>query len=136
MKLVVAASVLVAALVDQGPVGIWALALVAEGELAAPDLVLVESTHALRRLERIGRLSRLEATAALRDLLDFDLELIPFAPCANRVWELRPTVTSYDAWYIAVAEAFDVPLATLDERLIGASGPRCAFLRPPDTAAS
>jgi len=31
--------------------------------------------------------------------------------------ELRRNVTSYDAWYVAVAERFALPLATLDRRL-------------------
>lgn len=33
--------------------------------------------------------------------------------------------------YVAVAEALDVPLATLDARLSRASGVRCRFLTPP-----
>jgi predicted nucleic acid-binding protein len=41
------------------------------------------------------------------------------------------SVTPDDAWYVALAEALDVPLATLDVRLAAASGPRCVFLTPP-----
>lgn len=62
-----------------------------------------------------------------------DLELLPFAPFAERVRELRANVTSYDAWYVAVAEAVDLPLATLDRRLAQADGARCRFLAPGDT---
>lgn len=58
-------------------------------------------------------------------------QLVPFTPFAERVWELRANVTSYDAWYVAVAEQFDLPLATLDRRLAKATGPRCRFLLPP-----
>lgn len=32
-----------------------------------------------------------------------------------------------DAWYVAVAEAFGLPLATLDARLRQASGAKCRF---------
>jgi predicted nucleic acid-binding protein len=32
---------------------------------------------------------------------------------------------------VALAEALDVPLATLDRRLATASGPRCGFVLPP-----
>lgn len=56
--------------------------------------------------------------------------LVPFEPFAERVWELRRNVTSYDAWYVAVAEAFRLPLATLDRRLSRASGPSCRFRLP------
>ena len=101
------------------------------GGLVAPHLALVEATNILRRLELAGRLSQLEAGAAARDLLLLDLELVPFYPFAERVWELRRNVTSYDAWYVALAEALDLPLATLDRRLVAASGPRCRFLLPP-----
>jgi len=72
-----------------------------------------------------------EAQAALEDLLQLDLELHPYAPFAERVWELRRAVSSYDAWYVALAEAFDLPLATLDEKLARAPGIRCEMLMPP-----
>ena len=98
--------------------------------MAAPELVLVEVTNILRRLERIGEISRIEANGARRDLLRRDVELFPFTPFADRVWQLRHTVTSYDAWYVAVAEAFECPLATLDRRLSRAPGVRCRFRVP------
>jgi len=101
------------------------------GGLIAPHLALVEATNILRRFELAGRLGRMEAGAAARDLLLFDLELVPFTPFAERAWELRANVTSYDAWYVAVAEQLDLPLATLDGRLARATGPRCRFLLPP-----
>jgi predicted nucleic acid-binding protein len=128
---VVDASVLVAALTDAGAEGVWAEGMVAAGPLAAPHLVLAEATNVLRRLELSGRLSRLEAAAAARDLTLFHLDLLPFAPFADRIWALRGNLTSYDAWYVAVAEELDLPLATLDRRLAGARGPRCSFRLPP-----
>ena len=131
VTLVVDASVLVAALVDSGPEGKWAESVIAEGSLTGPELVLVEVTNVLRRLEQTGEISRLEATSAHRDLLRLDLGLFAFAPFAGRVWELRSNLSSYDAWYVAMAEAFDCPLATLDRRLSRATGPDCDFLTPP-----
>ncbi len=127
---VVDASVLVAATADAGPEGIWAEAVLGGGNLAAPHLVLAEATNVLRRLEKVGRLTRLEATAAHRDVLRLDIDLFPFEPFAERVWELRSNLTSYDAWYIAVAEALNLPLATIDRRLAQASGPVCRFMIP------
>jgi predicted nucleic acid-binding protein len=61
-----------------------------------------------------------------------DIHLFSFEPCAERVWELRHNLTSYDAWYVAVAEALDLPLATLDMRLSRARGLKCKFLTPED----
>jgi predicted nucleic acid-binding protein len=127
---VVDASVLVAATTDDGPEGQWAERILEAGHSSSPHLVLVEATNILRRLERSRTLTRLEATAAHRDLMRLDIDLLPFEPFAERVWELRHGVTSYDAWYVAIAEALDLPLATLDRRLSRASGPTCRFSLP------
>ena len=131
MTTVVDASVLVAAAVDSGPDGQWAESVLGDGPLAGPELVLAEATNILRRLERAGEISRSEATGAHRDLLRLDLELFPFAPYAARVWALRANLTSYDAWYVALAEALDCRLATLDRKLCRASGPTCEIAGPP-----
>ena len=130
MSVVVDASLLVAATTDSGPDGVWAEEILAPGGIVAPHLVLVEATNILRRLERAKELSPLEASAAQRDLVRLAIDLLPFEPFAERVWELRQNVTSYDAWYVAIAEAFGLPLATLDHRLGRAAGPRCRFLTP------
>jgi predicted nucleic acid-binding protein len=127
---VVDASVLVAALVDSGPHGEWAERILGAGALHAPELVRVEAANVLRRLERAKDISTPEANAAYEDLTQLNLELFAFDPFADRVWELRHTITSYDAWYVAIAEAFKLPLATLDERLSKAKGPACDFLTP------
>ena len=107
MAVVVDASVLVAVLVDSGREGKWAESAVAEGSLASPELVLAEASNILRRLEQAGKISRLGANSAHGDLLRLDLELFPFAPFAGRVWALRNNLTSYDAWYVALAEVLD-----------------------------
>ena len=62
--------------------------------------------------------------------MQLDIELFSFEPFANRIWDLRHNVTSYDAWYLAVAEALKLPLATLDERLSKSTGAVCEFLMP------
>ncbi len=130
MTVVIDASALVAALVDSGSEGEWADEVTASGPLLAPELILVETANTLRRLEASGSISRLEANSAFRDLMRLELDLLPFAPFAERVWELRGSLTSYDAWYVAAAEAFECPLATLDGKLSRAPGPACAFLSP------
>jgi predicted nucleic acid-binding protein len=127
---VVDASVLVAALVDTGPHGEWAEEILGSGDLHAPELARVEVTNILRRLERAKEITTPEANAAHEDLMQLGLELFSFEPFADRVWELRHTITSYDAWYVAVAEALKLPLATLDERLSKAKGVTCDFLTP------
>ena len=130
MTTVVDASVVVAALADSGPEGSWAESMIAEGSLIGPELVLVEASNVLRRLELSGQLSIAEATAAHGSLLRLEIDLFPFAPFSDRVWALRSNLTSYDAWYVAMAEFFDCPLATLDRKLSKASGLRCEVVIP------
>ena len=125
MTVVIDASVLVAALVDSGRETRWAEDAIAGDDLASPELALVEATNTLRRLELSGHISRFEATSAHADLLKLDLVLFPFAPFAERVWALRANLTSYDAWYVALAEALDCRLLTLDRKLSAASGLMC-----------
>jgi predicted nucleic acid-binding protein len=132
MTLVVDASFVVAALSDSGPDGRWAEALVATEQLAAPHLVMVEATNILRRAARAGELSASDASMAHLDLVRLRVELFAYSTFASRVWELRENVTPYDAWYVAVAERLDAPLATLDRRLVAAPGPTCTFLAPPE----
>ncbi|WP_425402618.1 type II toxin-antitoxin system VapC family toxin [Geodermatophilus telluris] len=43
----------------------------------------------------------------------------------DRVWQLRATVTPYDATYVALAEALGCALVTADGRLARASGLSC-----------
>ncbi len=130
MSIVVDATVLIAALVDSGNDGMWAESIIANNDLIAPELVLVETTNVLRRMERQREVSRIEATSAQRDLMRLDLGLFPFHPFAERVWDLRANLTSYDAWYVAIAERVNSPLATLDRRLTRAAGPTCEFVLP------
>jgi predicted nucleic acid-binding protein len=43
----------------------------------------------------------------------------------------HPGLTSYEAWYVALAEFLGAKLATLDPRLALVPGPRCGFCLPP-----
>jgi predicted nucleic acid-binding protein len=131
VTLVIDASVVVAALADSGPDGRWAESLLTSDSLAAPHLLHAEASNILRRSALAGTISAEEASLADADLLDLRVELFPYAPFASRIWDLRENVTSYDAWYVAVAEALGAPLATLDGRLAKAPGPRCRFLVTP-----
>ena len=130
MSVVVDSSVIVAALIDTGSDGVWAEEVIDDQVLYAPDLVLVEATNVLRRLERAKQITTAEANGAQEDLAQLEIEHFPFEPFAGRIWELRHTVTSYDAWYVAVAEELGYPLATLDRRLARTAGPKCTFLTP------
>lgn len=130
MSVVVDSSVVVAALVDTGDNGAWAEKILEQDELYAPELLRVEASNVLRRLERGKEITEQEANAAFEDLMELSVEMHAFEPFSERVWELRHNVTSYDGWYVALAEALNLPLATLDARLVKAEGPKCRFLTP------
>ena len=130
MTLVADASVVAAALVDSGPDGTWAESILKSDHLAAPHLMPAEVANILRRAFLAGEISDDTASLAHADLLALHVELFPYEPFAERVWDLRTNVTAYDAWYVAVAETLEARLATLDARLSRASGPRCRFAIP------
>lgn len=131
MTIVVDASTVVAALVNDGEAGAWAEQVLATQVLVAPHLMHVEVANVLRRAALAGDITPDVAALAYGDLLDLRVELFPFEPFAERVWELREAVTAYDAWYVAIAESLSAPLATLDERLSHAPATRCTFTMPP-----
>jgi len=129
---VIDSSVVVAALIDHGPLGVWSEALMVSGPLAAPHLMPVEVANVLRRLALNGDISADLASLAHRDLVSLRCELFPYSSGATRVWELRSNLTAYDASYVALAEILGARLATLDARLSRAAGPRCEFALPPE----
>ncbi len=128
---IVDASVVVALLIAHTPGAQWARGLGARHDFAAPHHLPAEVASALRRTIGTDGLSPDLATSAHYDLADLAVELFPYEPFAERIWALRENLTPYDAWYVALAEALDAPLATLDVRLAQAPGPRCRFLTPP-----
>lgn len=129
MTIVIDASAAVAALVDSGPDGRWAETLLAT-PLVAPHLMPAEVANVLRRAVASGEITNDAASLAHADLAELRIDLVPYGTVAWRVWELRRNLTAYDAWYVAVAELLDSPLATIDHRLAAATGPRCSFLTP------
>ena len=135
-SVVIDASLLVAAVLNAGPNDRWARGIIASKHLIAPQLAPIEAAHVLRRAEMANEISSLQATGGYRRIVGFPIDLLPFGPYAERIWELRSNLTPYDAWYVACAEALAVPLATLDARLSRAPGPRCRFLLPDPGRAS
>jgi len=97
------------------------------GDLAAPDLVDVETVAVLRKRWLAGTVSDRRFAAAVQDLEDLDLDRYPTLRFMRRAWELRANVTGYDAAYVALAEILSCELWTADQRLAHATGPRCGI---------
>jgi predicted nucleic acid-binding protein len=87
------------------------------GGLHAPHLVDVEVTHALRRLVATRDLAADRASDARVDAASLRIVRYPHAALLDRAWELRDSLTVYDAVYVALAEALGAPLVTCDARL-------------------
>ncbi|MGH9000130.1 MAG: type II toxin-antitoxin system VapC family toxin [Acidimicrobiia bacterium] len=123
--IVLDASVVVTALADDGPDGDRARDRLLGERLAAPHVVDLEVASAWRRLVANGDLDERRADLALADLLALPVERVPHGPFLVRCWELRSSLTVYDAVYVAAAEILEATLLTLDRRLANAPGPRC-----------
>ncbi len=129
--IVVDASVLANAIADDGTDGHRARAeLRAGGELAAPDLIDVETTAVLRKRWLAGTINEERFGQAIDDLHDLSIDRYPTLPLIRRAYELRANVTAYDASYVALAELLDCELLTGDQRLANATGPRCTIRLP------
>jgi predicted nucleic acid-binding protein len=126
--IVVDASVLSNAIADDGADGRRARGeLRAAGELAAPDLVDVETIAVLRKRWLAGSISDQRFAIAIEDLEDLELDRYPALPLMRRAYELRANLTAYDAAYVALAEVLGCEVLTGDRRLSNAPGPRCAI---------
>lgn len=93
-----------------------------EGALHAPDLLDVETTQVLRKLELTGFLDPAHGSAALEILQALPIVRHPVLPLLPRVWALRHNLTAYDAAYAGLAEALRCPLLSYDQRLASAPG--------------
>lgn len=94
----------------------------AQATLHAPHLVDIEVTQVVRRFVAAGIIDQERGKAALDDLVAFPLRRYPHGHLLQRVWEMRSGLTAYDAVYVALAEALDVPLLTRDRRMATAAG--------------
>ena len=125
--LVIDASVLAVALLDDGPDGDLVRHRLRGERLAAPALIDLEVVSVWRGLARGGHLDARRVGQALDDLQDLPIQRVGHTPFLIRCWELRDNLTIYDAAYVALAEALQAPLLTGDRRLARATGPRCAI---------
>ena len=103
---------------------IAARALESKVVLHAPHLLDVEVAHVLRRLVRTKIIDADRAEAAFANFVGLRVTRHAHLLLLPRVWELRHTVSAYDATYVSLAETLGVPLLTRDDRLAGAHGHR------------
>ncbi|MEA2009635.1 MAG: type II toxin-antitoxin system VapC family toxin [Actinomycetota bacterium] len=93
--------------------------------LFAPTILRAEVLSALRSLTLRGVIPETRGLRAIDRLRRLSVVGFPIEPLMGRIWELRSTISVYDAWYVALAERLSTTLVTTDRRLAGANGPRC-----------
>ena len=127
MRLVVDASALVLAAIDDSPAGDAGRTLLRGRVRHAPHLVDAEIGSALRRLVLRAEVPEHSAVVARRAAARLvQRRHRQDGVLAERAWQLRHTVTFADGLYVALAEWLACALVTADARLAGASGLRCA----------
>ncbi|CAN5836750.1 PIN domain-containing protein [soil metagenome] len=90
--------------------------------LHAPELLAAEIASVLRKFVLRGEMAVLVAQRAIGELQALGIETYPHLPFMSRVLDLRATVASYDAFYVALAEALNAALVTCDARLASTLG--------------
>lgn len=113
--IVIDASAMVEALIGRGAEAELLDALA--GEVSAPHLLDVEVLSVLRGLSFARKIDPAATDDARGDYFALTIIRHDIQPLAERVWELRHQFTSYDACYLALAEALDAPLYTCDAKL-------------------
>lgn len=123
--IVVDASCLYEVLVDTPRAESIRARLGADPDHAAPHVIDVEVFSLIRRDHLAGTLDGTAAALAVDDLRSWPAERYGHRGLLSRAWDLRENVRGWDAAYVALAEALDATLLTLDRRLANAAGPRC-----------
>lgn len=103
---------------------------IAAEEMHAPAFIDLEVTNAIRRVLQQGRISEEDAKSARDWVSDLPVHAHGHAPLLDRIWELRHRLTAYDAAYLALAEALDLPLVTCDRGLAEAAEARAELVHP------
>ena len=102
----------------------------AERSLASVQLLDLEVASALRRKLHHGDLDEARAAVALGIYRELRIRMHPHRPLLARIWELRSSLSPYDAAYVALAERLGVSLLTTDERMARADGHRASIFTP------
>lgn len=123
--LVVDASYLFEVVADTPRADVLRERLRVDEDQVAPHIIDVEVMGVIRDQYLRGGLDPTAARQAVTDLRAWPGERFGHRLLMDRAWELRDSIRGWDAFYVALAEAMDATLLTLDGRLARAHGPRC-----------
>jgi len=114
--IIIESSAMVNALVDD-PANPSLLALLADEELHAPALLDFEVASALRGHALSGKLDPVRVEEAVEDFIAFQIERHPMTALLSHMLDLRDNFTVYDAAYLVLAQALEVPIVSADTKL-------------------
>jgi predicted nucleic acid-binding protein len=96
--------------------------------LQAPNLLDIEFVQALRHLTQAGARDARIAAQAPGELLDLHVIRHEHPVFLPRIWELRSSISAYDAADLALAEALDTPHFTCAAELGRSHGHRAKLV--------
>ena len=124
-RVVVDASVVARALIDQDVEAVNWLSRIASDEIraACPDLLYAEVTNAVLVQQRAGRLTEDRARRVLdaTQAVPFVTEIFKNLAIAAWIVASERGLSAYDACYVVLAETLDATLITADRRLAAAT---------------
>lgn len=91
-----------------------------KGDLIAPHLIDLEFINAIRKQLRLKLISEKRATQALADFNELVLERVATNHLNLSIWNMKDNFTPYDASYVALAEDYQIPFLTRDQKLASA----------------
>jgi predicted nucleic acid-binding protein len=97
---------------------------------AAPSLIDAEVLGVIRRFHLRRELDPTAAQLAIQDLESWSATRFDHRPLLARAWDLRNSMSTADALYVALGEDLAATVLTLDRRLARATGARCAVEVP------
>jgi predicted nucleic acid-binding protein len=101
--------------------------LTAAQTLYAPYVLDGEVISALLGLLRGKKITEAEADAAMSSYRAFPIDRQDILPLWPRIKSLHANLSAYDAQYVALAEALQVCLVTVDARIDRSGTARCAI---------
>ncbi len=87
-------------------------------DLWAPDLVFAECASALRKLVRLEVLPAAAARRAMEHLPHLPITATGTSALMPAVWKMHTFLTSYDACYVALADALEATFVTGERKLV------------------
>ena len=94
----------------------------ADESLHAPHLLDLEVTQVLRRYLAQRELTEKRASQAMDDFSGLPLSRYAHNDLLPRIWQLRSSLSAYDAAYVSLAELLGATLLTCDVKLRNSHG--------------